>query len=251
MQNFNKYKNIGIIIFLVLITACKGTIDSDLILEDEFGNNNIYRRYRVNYDENSNKIETTASFHVETALGTTVRLVNPSSLEINGLPALQDDNLTAEQRRRLLVGLFFPPAWLLLGSNETSYHNTLYGIQEVAFEFTDQTGTYFYDNIRLRPCMLDLPSSASIMGFMIRVRSGYSNSSLSVQLIQDGESKTFQANGNNLYITSTDLLPFRPGRVEVKVAVRTRETLPSDDLSRGGSIHTSYTFAKRNLFLNF
>jgi|GEM_PF-3972527 len=127
---------------LTLVGCNRGTIDSSLIASDESGNNNIYRDYRVDYDEDRGESMASASLSVGGSWGTMVKIVGPSSLIINGSEATErSDEFDGGEVAAFYGGFLFPPAWLFLTTSGPTYHKTMSGNPgQVSFSWTDNGG---------------------------------------------------------------------------------------------------------------
>ncbi|MEO0336766.1 MAG: hypothetical protein AAF202_10240 [Pseudomonadota bacterium] len=234
-----------------LVACDRGTIDSDLLAEDENGNNNIHRTYRVDFSEESNRSLASATFAVGGSWGTTVRLVKPASIQIDGTRALENtDVYDQEEKNALALGFLFPPAWLFAGASGTTYHQVIPGnAGSVAFEFIDNSGTRFYDTAKIPNVGLSLNRTASMNGFQVSLHGDTREARVTVRLSQGREYESVSGEGSSVFIHSSDLEGFVPGQAKIQVVVRYSDRIRNDSKSLGGMVSTSYTFSQRNIEL--
>ncbi|MNK83963.1 hypothetical protein D3C87_1038000 [compost metagenome] len=232
-----------------LIACSRGSIDSSFLTEDENGNNNIYRSYRVDYNEQKNKTMATATFSVGNSYGTTVRLVNPASLKVNGSLAASDtDVIDGGEVSAFYLGFIFPPAWLFMGASGTTYHKTVAG-KSAVFEFTDTSGSKFRDTAYVPSLQLSLPQYPSASGFTVQVYGGSYGDNMRVRISQGSISESIYAYSNTAPVTASHLAKFGPGVVEITVEVESSSSIRADNESLGGDIKTTYSFAPRRIQL--
>lgn len=236
---------------LGLIACDRGTIDSNLISQDAEGNNNIYRTYRLDYDEAKNQTNASATLSVGGSWGTTVKLVDPARLTINGVDAREStDEMDGGEVAAFYAGFLFPPAWLLAGASGTTYHHRMSGLAgAVAFEFQDNAGEVFYETAQIPQLSLSVPVSGTRGGFDVRIFGNPSDGRVSVRLSQSGASKSVSGRGSQVSVTASDLSEFSAGPVAVRVEVRFNDSIPKNGKSLGGSLRMAYSFAKRTLQL--
>jgi hypothetical protein len=234
-----------------LVACDRGTIDSDLLKEDEIGNNNIYRTYRVDYSEESDQSLASATFSVGGSWGTTVKLIEPAILRIDGGRARENtDEYDQEEKNALALGFLFPPAWLFAGASGTTYHKVLPGnAGSVSFEFVDNSGTRFYDSARIPSVSLSLSRSVSHQGFQVRVYGETEDARIFVRVSQGREYTSVSEDGTVAYVTAADLEDFSYGPMTVRVEVSNRKTIRNNGESLGGSLHTTYSFAPKTVDL--
>lgn len=232
-----------------LIACSRGSIDSSFLTEDANGNNNIYRSYRVDYNEQKNKTMATATFSVGSSYGTTVRLVDPASLKVNGSRAASDtDVIDGGEVSAFYLGFIFPPAWLFMGASGTTYHKTVSG-KSAVFEFTDTSGTRFRDTAYIPSLQLNLPQYPSSNGFTVQVYGGSYGDNMRVRISQGSISESIYAYGNSANVTASHLAKFGPGLLEITVEVESTSSISADSESLGGDIKTTYSFKSRRIQL--
>lgn len=215
-------KSFVLALSMAALTACdRGTIDSNLIAKDSSGNNNIYRDYNVDYNEVTNASMATATFSLGSSWGTTVRLVPPASLTINGLsPKENTDKFDGGEVAAFYAGFLFPPAWLFAGATGTTYHQTISGNPgNISFEFIDNSGSYFHETAHIPTLSLNVPPTTSSSGFNIDVLGNSLGGNTSVRLSQGDNYKSVSGYGSQIRILSTDLSAFAPGNIQVHVEV--------------------------------
>lgn len=232
-----------------LMACSRGSIDSSFLTEDASGNNNIYRSYRVDYNEQKNKTMATATFSVGSSYGTTVRLVEPASLKVNGSRAASDtDVIDGGEVSAFYLGFIFPPAWLFMGASGTTYHKTVSG-KSAMFEFTDTTGSRFRDTAYVPSLQLNLPQYPSTNGFTIDVYGGSYGDTVRVRISQGSITESIYGYGNSANVSASQLMKFGPGIVEVSVEVESSSNISADSESLGGDIKTNYSFTPRRIQL--
>jgi hypothetical protein len=191
----------------------------------------------------------TATFSVGSSYGTTVRLVEPASLKVNGSAAAVDtDVIDGGEVSAFYLGFIFPPAWLFLGASGTTYHKTVSG-KSATFDFTDTTGSRFRDRASIPSLQLSLPQYPSSSGFTVQVYGGSYSDSMRVRISQGSLSETVYAYSNSANVTSYHLAKFGPGSVEISVEVEGTASISADSESLGGDIKTTYSFSPRTIQL--
>ncbi|MBO9668250.1 MAG: hypothetical protein J7501_15725 [Bdellovibrio sp.] len=236
-------------LFCSLVACGRGSIDSSFLKEDAAGNNNIYRSYSVDYNEQKNQAMATATFSVGSSWGTTVRLQQPASLSVNGSPARENtDVFDGGEISAFYIGFIFPPAWFLMGTTGTTYHKTVAGTS-AAFEFVDTSGSHFTDVAQVPALRLSAPQFTSMSGAALQIYGGTSSDTIRVRISQYGISKTVYGTGSSVAISSNDLTSFQPGIVDINVEVESSQAIRADSESLGGDIKTTYSFATRRIQL--
>ena len=237
---------IGVFIF-ILFGCDRGSIRSDQVAADQYGNNNIHRKYRVDFKEETNQTMASATYSVGGAWGTTLQLISPSAVRVNGVaPVESTDEFDNEETAAFFLGFLFPPAWFLAGASGTTYHKNFYGNPGIVdFEFLDSSLTGFHDSIRVPKLSLRLPSYANRDGFSLSVFGLDEGSRVYVRLEQGRQFKSLSTRGQSLRVTADDLINFYPGPIEVKVEVSNSLKIKKDARSLGGRISMSYSFSPR------
>lgn len=237
------------VVALNLIACSRGSIDSTFLTEDANGNNNIYRSYRIDYKESNNQTMATATFSVGNSWGTTVRLQNPAAIYVNGSPARENtDVLDGGEISAFYLGFIFPPAWLFMGTSGTVYHKTVSG-KSASFEFIDTSGTRFHDTAYVPSLSLNIPSYASTSGFAVQVYGASYGDTVRVRLAQGSVTQSVYGYGSSVSVTSSDLMRFGSGYVDVTVEVEGSSSISADGESLGGDIKTNYSFSSRRIQL--
>lgn len=232
-----------------LIACGRSSIDSTFLTEDANGNNNIYRSYRVDYSESKNQTMATATFSVGNSWGSTVRLQNPAAIYVNGSPARENtDVMDGGEVGAFYLGFIFPPAWLFMGASGTTYHKTVSG-KSATFEFIDTTGTRFRDTAYISSLQLNIPSYAPTSGFTVQVYGASYGDAVRVRLSQGSISQSVYGYGTSVSVSSSDLMRFGSGYVDVTVEVESSTSIASDSESLGGDIKTTYSFSSRRIQL--
>jgi hypothetical protein len=231
-----------------LMACSRESIDSNFLANDVNGNNNIYRSYRVDYNEANSKGMATATLSVGSSYGATVRLVSPASIQINNSPAREKtDVMDGGELGAFFLGWIFPPAWLMMNASGTTYHQKIYD-KTAVFEFVDMNGKRFSDSIVVPNLYLSMPSVAPSSGFNINViGASASEISITVRLTQGSFSQSVFGSSSQVTVPANYLQSFGPGPIEVSVQVEQNQNIKSDGESLGGELKTSYSFSKRQI----
>lgn len=243
---------IMLIAFAFTLAACdRGTVNSDLLTRDASGNNNIYRTYSVDYSEEEGLGLASAIFSLSGAWGTTIKLVEPASLKMNGAsPQSNTDVFDGRNLGAFFLGFLFPPAWLFVGATGTSYHSRVSTDDGfVRFDFTDSSGVQFIDQIEIPQLSLMVAPMSTAEGFRISVRGGSSNLRLSARIKQGAISNSVTGSNGRIAILPEHLVDFSQGPIEIQVEARETESIKKDHASFGGRKSYNYSFAPRSLEL--
>lgn len=239
-MKFTTLKSILALALAGAVMSCdRGTISSDQLKSNSDGNNGIYRSYHLLYNEGDDQVVAAGILSVGGEWGTTVQLVEPARLVINGV---MGDETT---------GIFSSPLSLVAGVNGTHYIRRFTGLDvPVRFVFTDSEGNQFADQAELPNVELNMPTAGSFTtGFSLLVVGDLNGGSVNVRLSQGEKSKSDRFESSWVEVTPEMLSEFSAGEIQVSVDVRSTTAIPADKRSLGGRISTSYTFAKRSIQL--
>ena len=239
----------ALILLATSLMACsRESIDSNFLATNVNGGNNIYRSYRLDHSEDKNESLALATLSVGSSYGSTVRLVSPASISINGTPAREkSDTLDGGELSAFFLGFLFPPAWLLMNTSGTNYHQRVYD-KVAIFEFVDMNGKTFTDSARVPTLYLSIPSVVPSSGFTVSAAgASASGSTMTVQLKQGNSTEIVSGSAAGVQVESHRLSRFGAGPIEVSVQVEQTQKIPSNRESLGGEIKTSYAFSTRQI----
>ena len=211
--------------------------------------NNIDRNYSLTYSEGTGQMAFLGTFTLSGTWFTTVKLMAPAGLSVNGRPIADRELMSKDIARTagLLLPVLSPFFFLASG---THYHANLNSAlaQTHAISFTDQTGKVFNDQMRVYPASISAPTTAgrgvdyvATMGgapapgensFSIRIEQRNANGDL---VIVSGSTSY----GSAVRISAADMarLSAGPATVYGERSVRTRLNSAGSGSASGNSVY--------------
>jgi hypothetical protein len=219
----------GLTIGLGLSACSMDTTDSSKIAStrNEQGQltNNIDRRYSLTYSEAEGRSSFLGTFTMAGTWFTTVKLIAPANLVVNGRPIPERELISKENA--VTAGVLLPvlsPFFFL--ASGTHYHANLGGGfgQTHTMQFTDQNGQVFNDQMKIYPAALSAPPTASRNADYVASMSGPAapgESSYAVKIQQrDASGNLISAYGSTSYgsvirISASEMSRLQPGPATV------------------------------------
>lgn len=231
-----------------LIACSRGTVDSNLLTTDASGNNQIYRSYRISHKEALGKTMANATFSLDGSWGTTVKLMEPSRIEVNGQQMYADEDvLDGGEVAAFYMGFLFPLAWFYMGDNGTHYYKSL-NQQNGPFTFTwiDPQGRAVVDTIEAMDVQLLTPNYVYQDRDLTLHIAGYEEGSTVYVRIgnKTGVQKHMTFYDSSPTISQESLAELQKGTLQLQVEVTGNQSLPSQG-NNGGDITYSYHFSER------
>ncbi len=211
-------KSVALLLTLNL-TACLETVNSDQVVAEA-----VHQSYHATFKEDTNSTEVMANFRVGGSLGTSIRLVDPSTVTANGVELNEGS--------------------LILGAGK-SYRKSFDGmVSTVTTVWTDQDQNTYTNSIEIYPVTLSsYPSQVSNnQSFKVYFSAaGLSNSDdINVVISQNtGSNSTWaslgrmNASDQSVEVSSDDLKNFKSGRAQMHI-VRTHSTTLVEVTEEGG-----------------
>ncbi len=235
----------------LLATACaRDTVDSSTIAGGSWKNgvqtNNIDREYTLTYSESEGRSSLLATFLARDTWNTTVRLVAPSKIVVNGVQGQDKELMSKESAVTLgiLLPIFSPFFYLSTGTN---YHVGLGGAQSAHIEWTDQLGHLIVDDLQVYPAHAYVSSTTVSRsgGFTVQVAatSASSDDDFVVSISQENPSVYVSARSysgaSSVTFDSTDLAKLHSGPAKMQLERRvTRSVIgPGDNKARLSSVY--------------
>lgn len=198
--------------------------------------NNIDRNYSITFSEADGQSSFVSTFTKSGTWLSTVRLVPPARLTVNGV-ALSDSQLMSREGA-VTAGVLLPALspFFFLASGTHYYTRLAGGIGQVhEMNWTDQTGRTFTDRLQLPPARVQAPATAFRQsGFTVQMyfSGGNGETSSSVRIEQraaDGRlvMASASSNGGVVTIAPVELAKLSPGAATLHAEAGQRQRLNS------------------------
>ena len=235
---------------LIILPICLGTFSalfscsSDVVESKDVNEEQVFRSYNVTHDAGTRSTYMSAQYRVGGATGTTVRLTEPSHVNVSGAPLLINDN-NATATRTLFTGAFYSSSQIV-ESPDHSY----------TFIWSRKDGSQVSDQINLAA-----PVYATSLGSGDAIRRNHdldiildlsvsaADESVTAQILatniatSEGSVRLATATtsyGNVIHIPAADLQKLASGEAQLTLQHHTYRTMPRSSQSLGGAIESAY-----------